>query len=72
MLVTALFYGSETRTVNKKTDQRLQNDEMMFLCSVARYKLSGEKLHVELREELDMYSLNGKEKQYRETWKNSF
>ncbi|KAJ4426453.1 hypothetical protein ANN_27267 [Periplaneta americana] len=66
--VPSLLYGSETWVMKKKDASRLQTNEMKFLRSVAGYRKIEHKRNEEIREELEIYELNTKIEEYRNTW----
>lgn len=68
MSVPSLLYGSETWVMKKRDASRLQTNEMKFLRSVAGYRKIEHKRNEEIREELEIYELNNKIEEYRNTW----
>ncbi|XP_075232478.1 uncharacterized protein LOC142330896 [Lycorma delicatula] len=61
--------GSETWCIIKQMETLIQTAEMRFLRSVAGYCLNNRKRNSEIRNELNIFELNGKIRGLREIWK---
>lgn len=62
MAVLALLYGSESLTLTRKHEQRLQSAEMKFWRSVKDFTVRGQIKNKDIRRGLEVCSLNDRVK----------
>lgn len=67
--VPSLTYGSECWTTTKNNERRITTSEMRFLRSTAGYSLRDRKRNEDIREELKIFNITDKIKDYRQQWK---
>lgn len=70
MAAPVLLYGCESWTMRKKDTSRIQTTEMKFLRRIKGCTLRDRIRNIDIREELDIYSINDKIKRNKEEWKS--
>jgi hypothetical protein len=70
LAVPAFTYGSEILTFTKKQEARIETAKMNFLRSVAGYKRIDKIRNSKIREELNIFNLNGKILNFTSQWQN--
>ena len=69
MAVPMLAYGSETWTLNKKQQSKIQASEMKFLRSVKGCTKRDLITNQSIREELGIFNMNERLKDLKQNWK---
>ena len=70
MAIPVLSYGCELWTATKKEESTIQTSEMAFLRGLKRYSKLDHTKNGDIREELQVFSLNEGVKHYKQWWKN--
>lgn len=68
MAVPQLLYGCESWTIRKQDKMKIQASEMKFLRRVKRCTLMDKIKNEDIRQELNIFSLNEKINEYRSRW----
>ena len=68
MAVPLILYGSEFWTLTKAQERRIEAVEMKFPTSVAGYTRLDMRRNEDIREELNIFKLKDKIKEYRVNW----
>jgi len=58
MAVSTAIYGSETQSVRKNYEARIQTAEVKFLRTLSGYTRTDHQRNTEIRKKLEVFSLN--------------
>lgn len=69
MAIPCGIYGSESWTITKMNERRIQTSEMRFLRRAAGYTKMDRKRNIEIRQELEVEDVNEMIREYRRKWR---